>query len=126
MEQKDYILREIEKMGVVLRAILTKIFGGNAMNAVPEENQVDEIKRELVEEVDFDLAGFLKMNDTQTIQYLKDRQDFNIQNLEDLAMILDSMGEPKKALLILVYCRNTDRTYSFERENRIRSLKERV
>ena len=65
-------------MGVVLRAILTKIFGGNAINAVPEEKQVDEIKRELLEEVDFDLPGFIQMNDTQAIQYLKERQDLRL------------------------------------------------
>jgi len=126
MEQKDYILREIDKMGVVLRAILTKIFGGNAINAVPEEKQVDEIKRELLEEVDFDLPGFIQMNDTQAIQYLKERQDFNIPNLKELARLLERLGEPRKALLILVYCRNTDRTYSFERENRIGRIKGKI
>lgn len=126
MEQKDYILREIEKMGVVLRAILSNFFGGNTINAVPEEKQIGEIKRELLEEMDFDIAGFIQMNDAQTIQYLKDRQDFNIPNLEELAMLLERLGEPKKALLVLLYCRNTDRTYSIERENRIRSIRGKI
>lgn len=162
MEQKDYILREIEKLGMLLRAIVTRVFGGNANNALPEEKQFEEVTSALLENADFDLKAFIRMDDAQAIKYLKDRKDLNIRNLEDLALILEKLGtaepgaaepgtaEPgtaeqgikesqmaapdpqlaetrllslKKALLILAHCRDTDRTYSFERENRIGALK---
>ena len=198
MEQRDYILREIEKLGMLLRAIVTRVFGGNANNAVPEEKQFDEVTEELLENAGFDLKAFIRMDDARAIKYLQDRRDFNIPNLEDLALILEKLGaadhgtadygtadygtadhgtadhgaadpgaaepevadplateplpplplnaepgikEPqmagpfdlklveirnlslKKALLILEHCRDTDRTYSFERESRIRALK---
>ncbi len=167
MEQRDYILREIEKLGMLLRAIVTRVFGGNANNAVPEEKQ-DEVTSALMENAGFDLKAFIRMDDALAIKYLQDRRDFNIPNLEDLALILEKLGaaEPKatepgaadplaseplpplplnaepgiadpavpqpkesrsdylkKALLILEHCRETDRTYSFERESRIGALK---
>jgi len=160
MEQKDYILREIEKLGMLLRAIVTRVFGGNANNTVPEEKQFEEVTSELLENADFDLKAFIRMDDVQAVKYLEDRRVFNIRNLEDLALILEKLAaaetgatdpaaaEPgdeelaaakpgikvpqqsetrllpmKKALLILEHCRETDRTYSFERENRIGALK---
>ncbi|MDD4500537.1 MAG: hypothetical protein PHP15_09110 [Bacteroidales bacterium] len=183
MEQRDYILREIEKLGMILRAIMTKIFGGNANNPLPEVKQFEEVTEELLENAGFDLKAFIRMDDDLAIKYLEDRRDFNIPNLEDLALILEKLGaadhgaadhaeadtgatepeatdpgateplpplslntepgikEPlmvgpfelkpveirslllKKALLILEHCRDTDRTYSFERESRIRALK---
>lgn len=183
MEQRDYILREIEKLGMILRAIMTKIFGGNANNPLPEVKQFEEVTEELLENAGFDLKAFIRMDDDLAIKYLEDRRDFNIPNLEDLALILEKLGaadhgaadhaeadtgatepeatdpgateplpplslntepgikEPlmagpfelkpveirslllKKALLILEHCRDTDRTYSFERESRIGALK---
>jgi len=129
MEQKDYILREIEKMGMMLRAVITKIFGGNANNAIPEEKQFEEVTEELLENAGFDLNGFIQMDDSRAVKYLEDRKDLNIRNLEDLALILEKLaGENRlllqqKALLILEHCRDTDRTYSIERENRIGALK---
>jgi len=188
MEQRDYILREIEKLGMILRAIMTKIFGGNANNPLPEVKQFEEVTEELLENAGFDLKAFIRMDDDLAIKYLEDRRDFNIPNLEDLALILEELGaayygaadhaaadtgatepeatepeatdpgateplpplslntepgikEPlmagpfelkpveirslllKKALLILEHCRDTDRTYSFERESRIGALK---
>ena len=151
---------------MLLRAIVTRVFGGNANNAVPEEKQFDEVTSALMENAGFDLKAFIRMDDARAIKYLQDRRDFNIPNLEDLALILEKLGaadplateplpplplnaepgikEPlmagpfelkpveirnlslKKALLILEHCRDTDRTYSFERESRIRALKTAV
>ena len=92
MEQKDYILREIEKLGVILRAIMTKIFGGNANNPLPQEKQFEEVTQELLENANFDLRAFIRMDDARAIKYLEDRMDFNIPNLEDLALILEKLG----------------------------------
>ncbi|MDD3101377.1 MAG: hypothetical protein PHD89_08625, partial [Bacteroidales bacterium] len=92
MEQRDYILREIEKLGMLLRAIVTRVFGGNANNAVPEEKQFDEVTEELLENAGFDLKAFIRMDDARAIKYLQDRRDFNIPNLEDLALILEKLG----------------------------------
>ncbi len=92
MEQKDYILREIEKLGMILRAIMTKIFGGNANNPLPQEKQFEEVTEELLENAGFDLKAFIRMDDARAIKYLQERRDFNIQNLEDLALILEKLG----------------------------------
>ena len=143
---------------MLLRAIVTRVFGGNANNAVPEEKRFDEVTSALMENAGFDLKAFIRMDDARAIKYLQDRRDINIPNLEDLALILEKLGateplpplplnaepgikEPqiagtfdlkpveirnlslKKALLILEHCRDTDRTYSFERESRIGALK---
>jgi len=92
MEQRDYILREIEKLGMLLRAIVTRVFGGNANNAVQEEKQFDEVTSVLMENAGFDLKAFIRMDDARAIKYLQDRRDFNIPNLEDLALILEKLG----------------------------------
>ena len=44
MEQKDYILREIEKMAAILGAIRQKLFGGSDNLSLSVEKQFDETK----------------------------------------------------------------------------------
>jgi len=53
MEQRDYLLREIEKIGSVLQAILGKITGSKENYAVARDHQFQEIKELLFNETGF-------------------------------------------------------------------------
>ena len=55
MEQRDYLLREIEKMGAVISAIRQKLFGGTDELAISAESQAVTLKEMLLDEAYLDL-----------------------------------------------------------------------
>lgn len=132
MEQKDYILREIEKMGMVLRAILNKFMGNTDNPAIQIEKQFEETKEMLASDLDFDLDKFIAQNEKQSADYISSFKGINIENLETLAEVLMQMGLREKsgdrksyldkALHVLEYCKQKDKTYSFERERKIEEI----
>ena len=134
MEQKDYILREIEKMGMVLRAILNKFMGNTDNPAIQIEKQFEETKEMLYSNLDFDLEKFIAQNEKQSVDYISSFKGINIENLEILAEVLMRMGLQEKsgnrksylekALQLLEYCKQKDKTYSFERERKIEEISE--
>jgi hypothetical protein len=133
MEQKDYILREIEKIGWVIRAILQKIFGGRDALSVNPEQQMRETKEMLLNEINFDLDAFLLLDLETTGQYLDKFKGFNVENTEGLAECIAQMGFKdqsgkskcylEKALQLFELCNLKSKAYSFEREKNIAKIK---
>ena len=129
MEQKDYILREIEKIGMVLRAILKKLTGSSDNPAIQIEKQFEETKEMLASQMDFDLEDFIAQNEADSMHYLSQFKGINLENIESLAKVLMQMGLQsdsthkktylEKALNLFIYCNQTDKTFSFEREENI-------
>jgi hypothetical protein len=58
MEQKDFLLREIEKMGIIINAIRQKMFRNEENPALTFENQIENAEREMLNEINFYLAKF--------------------------------------------------------------------
>ena len=133
MEQKDYILREIEKIGLIIRAIRQMIFGGRDPLAISPEKQMEETKDMLLQEINFDLEAFLLLDRETSIEYLDKYKGFNVENIEGLADCLaqlgfkDQSGPSKiyleKALQLYELCNFKTKAYSFEREKNILTLK---
>jgi hypothetical protein len=133
MEQKDYFLREIEKIGIVLKMIFAKLAGSKENFAITIENHLNETKRMLLNETGFDLDVFLSLNDSEIEAYLSKFHGMNGANIELLADILQSMGMKaeaalskeylKKALKLYELCNSLDKTFSFERENKINEIR---
>ena len=133
MEQKDYLLREIEKIGAVLRAILNRFTGITENLAISVENRFEQTKEQLLNETGLDLDEFLKLEHSETKEFIRHFKGFNIVNLEMLAEILflsglknetdSDKGLLAKALLLYELCNETDKTYATERENKIRMIK---
>lgn len=133
MEQKDYLLREIEKIGAVLRAILNRFTGITENLAISVENRFEQTKEQLLNETGLDLDEFLKLEHSETKEFIRHFKGFNIVNLEMLAEILflsglknetdSDKGLLAKALLLYELCNETDKTYTTERENKIRMIK---
>jgi hypothetical protein len=150
MEQRDYLLREIEKIGTVIRAIRQKLFGGTDEPAVTVENQSEVLSEMLLNEAFIDLDELLAMDAARTDEYLAGHQGFNIENIELLARTLTDIGMPdglqdrspsgigmtsvptasfallEKALQLYTICNLRDRTFSFEREAAISHLREKL
>ncbi len=134
MEQRDYLLREIEKIGAIIRAIRQRLFGGADEIAITVDNQAEALKEMMLSEAFIDLDELLAMDAAATDEYLAGQNGFNTENIELLAGTLADIGlntsQPasfvmlEKALQLYRICSLRDRTYSFEREAAISQIME--
>jgi len=133
MEQKDYLLREIEKIGLLLKMIFNKIAGKEKNYALTIENQFAEAKGLLLHEIGFDIDIFLSVEESETEHYISKFNGLRGSNIELLADILKVMGEKtdsaktkkylERALKLYELCNSLDKTFSFDRERKINELK---
>jgi len=133
MEQRDYLLREIEKIGAIMSGIRQKIFGGKGNLAIAIEHQIENEKRKLLSETNFDLDIFLDLNMEESEKYVLRFEGFNVGNIEILADCLSEIGfsnncdnskkHLEKALQLYNLCNLKSKTYSFEREANINAIK---
>ena len=133
MEQKDYILREIEKIGMIISSVRQKLFGGNENLSITIVEQINDLKEMLLSETNFDLDKFLFLNNDDSIEYIFSFKGFSVENIEHLAeyisemCISDNSGSSKKylekALLLYELCNMKSKTYSLERETNIKTIK---
>lgn len=134
MQQKDFLLREIEKIGNIIRAIHQKFLGGNNNSSFGINKQYEQIREMLYNELNFDLNIFLMQNQSESEEYISKFDGFNVENLEMLAEVITEMGIDsneisqntylEKALHIYEICKRKDRTFSFEREDNINRIKQ--
>lgn len=134
MEQRDYILREIEKIGAVISAIRHKLFGG-ADNTALSVDAPEEVFREMLRNEAFlDLDELMALDAAATDEYLSGLKGFNTENIELLAATIADIGFTgssgdapmllQKALQLCEICNRRDKTYSFAREALISRLRE--
>ncbi len=136
MEQKDYLLREIEKIGMVLRAILNKLFAVKGNLSITIENEFEQTNELLLSETGFDLKHFLTLDESALEEYISRFKGMNAANLELLAGIIANLGDNdnsadnkhilEKALQVYMLCEKTDKTFSFERQNKIEAIKAKL
>lgn len=129
MEQKDYILREIEKIGLIISSIRQKLFGGKENLSLTIENKISDVSGMLLEESDFNLNIFLSLNTEESNEYISSFKGFSNENIELLAdciyeiCMTDNSSDSKqyldKALQLYELCNLKSKTYSLKRENRI-------
>ena len=133
MEEKDYLMREVEKIGLIMSAIGQKIFGGKGNVAITLEEQIKDAKDMLFNEVNFDLDKFLNSTVKDSNKYISSFIGFDNYNIELLANYLFQIGLSnksdnskkylEKALQLFELCNLQDKTYSFERESTIKTIK---
>ena len=136
MEQRDYILREIVKIGTVINAFRHKIFGRSGNVAITFDNQIANSKGMLSEEMNFDLDMFLDLNTEALNEYILGFDGFNIENIELFADTLsqigfdDNCGNPRlyleKAVQLYELCNLKSKTFSFEREAKIKAINNKI
>jgi len=133
MVQRDYILREIEKIGAIINAIRHKIFGGKDNLSITLEQQIENTKVMLLNEANFDLDKFLDLNIEKSNEYICSFDGFSVENIELLAECISQIGFNdkcdsskkylEKALQLYDLCKLKSKTYSFERETNIMAIK---
>ena len=132
MEQKDYLMREVEKIGLIMSAIGQKIYGGKGNTAITLEEQIKDAKDMLFNGADFDMDKFLNSTVEDSTKYISGFVGFNSDNIELLANYLFQIGLSnksdnskkylEKALQLFELCNLQDKTYSFERESNIKII----
>ena len=133
MQQKDYLLREIEKIGLLLKMIFNKIAGKEENYALTSENQFEEEKELLLHEIGFNIDIFLLIEESGIEHYISKFDGIRGSNIELLADILKVMGKKtdsaktkeylKRALKLYELCNSIDKTFSFDRESKISEIK---
>ena len=133
MEQKDYLMREINKIGLILNAFRQKIFGGKENLTTNIENQIETAKGMLFNETKFDFDKFLDSDKEESNEYVCSFEGFNVDNIELLAKCISQIGFSEKttnskkylakALQLYELCNLKSNTYSFEREANIQTIK---
>jgi len=133
MEQRDFLLREIEKIGAIMSAIRQKFFGGKGNLAITLEQQVKETKAMLLNKMSFDFEKFLDLSVEETSEYIKTFEGFSVENIEVLAEIISEIGFNnkcdnsqkylEKAQQLYELCGFKSKSFSFEREAKINAIK---
>ena len=133
MEQKDYLLREVEKIGLLLKMIFNKLTSKGENYAITIENQFEEAKELLLKEIGFDTDLLLSLNKTEIQDYISKFNGMRGSNIELLADVLKEMGMKTKgekskiyldkALKLYELCNSLDKTFSLDRENKISEIK---
>ncbi|MEE4215953.1 MAG: hypothetical protein V2I34_12880 [Bacteroidales bacterium] len=134
MEQRDYILREIEKISVVILAILGKFKKIKSKKQFEDERSM--IDSELKDSTGLTIESLLSVPEEDLISYLAGRKDFDTGNMELLAGLLVAFEANmdrdegrtllKKAIGILEYIDRETRTFSMERSMKINELKAKL
>jgi len=134
MVQRDYILREIERIGTIMSAIRHKLFGGKENLSLTLETQVENAKEMLLSETNFDLDKFLELNIEKSNEYISCFEGFSVENIELLAECLSQIGFNdkcdssrkylEKALQLYEICNLKSKTYSFERATNVQAIKD--
>ncbi len=132
MEQKDYILREIEKISKILQAIGQKLFGGNNSNKSDLDNE-NVLTNMLLDQLNFDINKLDSLDNTEFEKYIESIKGFNYDNIEYFADLLFQIGLSSgfhksqeyftRSLRLYEYVNKQTKTFSFDRESAISEIK---
>lgn len=135
MEQRDYILREIDKIGVVVRAILGKIRGKEIQFGEQNESVLHHSSF-LSEELKMDIESVVKAPIEQVKELLSLEKGFDSENIELLADMLSELSVvsppedeiilQKRALDLYAYSIEIDKTFSVERSQKVDDLSSKL
>ena len=132
MEQKDYLMREIEKISTILRYIVGKMLPSKNAKAETIHN---ELAGNLFKETGMDLDTLLKSGKEFIRNELTHSKGFDAENLEMLADLFSAIAKKgtylrneylTKALQIYQLVDDRTRTFSFERIAKINQIKNSI
>ena len=125
MEQRDYLMREIERMSQILAKLIGKVIG---LNPVNYEVEIKKINNVLSSEFGFELEELEGIDSSKFTEIIKNIDKSNIELLlKLLSEIIDKIIELekdnkynindlcKKAILIIDQIDNKTKTFSMER-----------
>ena len=135
MEQRDYILREIEKTGLLLRKILNSLTGDTENSAIIT-NRFEEVYTQMHNETGIDINKILSLNETNLLEFFLQHKEFNTNNIEMLAEILLTLGLNDNnscrqeylgtALRLYSYSAHSSKTFSVGREHKMNIIENMI
>jgi hypothetical protein len=91
MEQKDYILKEIEKISTLLRAMVDRLRGLKNQAAISIGNEFEQNNEKLKRETGFDLDTLLNTPKSDFEQLFRREEGWDASNLELLADLISNV-----------------------------------
>ena len=136
MEQRDYLLREIEKIGKMLAMMLSKMIAIRDSEITKTEKLFETEKEMLLSEIGFDTEFFLSLEKAQIEPYISGLKGFNAANIELLADLLHELGMMYERTMISEYLQKAldlyerttalDQPFSEDRFGKITSIKKEL
>jgi len=134
MASRDYLIRQIEEMGLFLAILLRRIL------KMKEENQLEQletvVREELLQELKLDIDQVLVLENEDFLNAIKEHLTTGDQ-LERLADILMVLGKEnmksylltkanylQKSLFLFVYLQENSSVFSYERREKIQEIQE--
>ena len=127
MEQRDYLMKQVEMLGIVLGKLLAKLLGMKNTNDI-----LETANQTFTEEINLNINDLCSIN----IEALLKNEKINNANLEKIADVLyfiltnsDTKEKTlltKKCLEIYEYLDISEKTYSLERQQKIDKLQKEI
>jgi hypothetical protein len=138
MEQRDYLMRQIEQLGQVLARMLARLL--NIQQAGQGSLNIDEIKRIYGDGIDLSLDLILDAPKEELVGILTSRINFIGHHLEKMAEIItetaglyENSGQPEtarelleKSICIYEHLQDTSGNFSIDRMTKISQLRIRL
>jgi hypothetical protein len=132
MPSRDYLIRQIEEMGIFLALLLRKVLKLKDENA--SEQMELTVKEALSAEADFDIDQAIMLENSEFLKIASSRFSSDAQ-LEKLADILKTLGTEieksftlnranylRKALFLYIHLQESSADFSFERKVKIEEI----
>ncbi len=136
MASRDYLIRQIEEMGIFLAILLRRIL------KMKEENQQEQMEsvvhESLTKELKIDIDQLVVLENEEFLQIMKEHftSDDQLEKLADILRVLGSEIERsftltraaylRKSLFLFSYLQNTSSNFSYERRVKIQELQELI
>ena len=125
MEQRDFLMKEIENLTQILSKLVSKVSG---LKAVDFEVIIKEINNDLASNFDFTLENIINSDKSIILEKIENRDIVNIELLTNLLSgIIDKIKElkkesdynidelSKKAIILIEYIDAETKTFSMDR-----------
>lgn len=131
-EQKDYLMKQIEELALVLGKILLKISALKSTNKISENHRI--IKKSLLKDLDQDIGQLVNLEDHELNTIISNKFFDNPELLELYANILYEIAELslnsveknkflEKALFLYERTALKTNTFSFSLQTKINNIK---
>ena len=134
MASRDYLIRQMEEMGIFLALLLRRIL---KMKEEKQEEQIEStVKEALIQELKLDIDQVIVLENQDFIQVAKEyfTSDDQLEKLADIMKVLGQDIEKsftltktnylRKSLFLYSYLQESSANFSFERKIKIEELQE--
>ena len=131
-QSKDYLMREIERLSVLLIGLIEKISGSKSENT---QDELDEVSQALKGELDLSVSEISQIESSELLNHLSNLQESHIQQLVELLYQLYVKSEQldmnkskiaEKAILLIDYLNENSNIFSLERMDMKNELKQNI